>query len=407
MKEGYKDSPVGMIPDDWDFKTMESISTIVRGASPRPKGDVRYYGGNIPRLMVQDVTRDGKYVTPKIDFLTEEGAQRSRFMKAGTLVMVCSGTVGIPSILKVDACVHDGFLAFPEISESCSPDFIYYTFCSLKDKFNSSATHGGVFTNLTTAIIKEFQIPIPTIKEQQKISSILSTIDEKIDAITDKITATQQLKNGLMQQLLTKGIGHTKFKDSPLGEIPESWEVVKFGEICYNITEKYLLPQGKCIDLEHIEQLTGRILGWDEISSKSSTKNRFKPNDILFGKLRPYLRKFWLSEFEGGCTSELLIFRAVNGFIPTFLFFHVQQDKFIQNAVGNSFGTKMPRTNWQTIANFQIALPSIREQKEISEVLSSIVEKLDVLQEKKSQYDQLKHGLMQQLLTGKIRVKLN
>ncbi|MFA0703663.1 hypothetical protein AB4618_24580, partial [Vibrio sp. 10N.222.48.A8] len=84
-----------------------------RGASPRPKGDPRYYGGKIPRLMIQDATRDGKYTTPCIDFLTDEGAKKSRFLKAGSVVLSCSGTrVAIPTILAVDACVHDGWLAF-------------------------------------------------------------------------------------------------------------------------------------------------------------------------------------------------------------------------------------------------------------------------------------------------------
>ena len=145
-----------MVPEGWNTLSVGRIARVIRGASPRPKGDSRYYGGNIPRLMVADVTRDGKYVIPKIDFLTETGAQQSRMMPAGTLTIVCSGTVGIPSILAVDACIHDGFLALAEISDNYDIEYLYYVFSRLQRDFDSVATHGGVFTNLTTSILKEF-----------------------------------------------------------------------------------------------------------------------------------------------------------------------------------------------------------------------------------------------------------
>lgn len=76
IKEGYKMTELGEIPVDWGIGKLGDLSEIVRGASPRPKGDPKYYGGSVPRLMISDVTRDGKYVTPKTDFLTEEGAKK-------------------------------------------------------------------------------------------------------------------------------------------------------------------------------------------------------------------------------------------------------------------------------------------------------------------------------------------
>ena len=100
------------------FITIEDVATVVRGSSPRPQGDIRYYGGNIPRLMVSDVTRDGMYVTPKIDFLTEEGATKSRPMKKGDFIIAVSGDPGEPCILSVDACIHDGFVGFRNLDIS-------------------------------------------------------------------------------------------------------------------------------------------------------------------------------------------------------------------------------------------------------------------------------------------------
>jgi type I restriction enzyme, S subunit len=199
----FKDSSVGRIPVGWEVGTIESIANVIRGASPRPKGDPRYYGGDVPRLMVADVTRDGKYVTPKIDFLTKEGATLSRPMPAGTLTIVCSGTVGIPSILKVDCCIHDGFIALENILPKVEKEFLYYVFLNLKEVLDSSATHGGVFTNLTTQIIKDFEITIPKIDEQIKISNLLTDIDIAIQTKETKLSHTKSLKKALMQDLLT------------------------------------------------------------------------------------------------------------------------------------------------------------------------------------------------------------
>jgi type I restriction enzyme S subunit len=210
----FKDSELGEIPVEWQVVQLQTVSEVIRGASPRPQGDPRYYGGDVPRLMGADVTRDGKWVTPKIDFLTEEGAKRSRPCPKGTLTIICSGDVGVPSFLAVDACIHDGFLALINIDESqANKEYLYHIIYSVKQRFYASATHGGVFTNLTTGILKEFLVPLPQLAEQQRISSILDVADEKISTELRKQEYYQTLKRGLMQKLLT---GEWRVKlDSP------------------------------------------------------------------------------------------------------------------------------------------------------------------------------------------------
>ena len=187
---------------DWEVKKLEDIGRVIRGASPRPKGDSRYYGGPVPRLMVQDVTRDGKWVTPQIDSLTEVGAQLSRPCPAGTLTIVCSGAVGVVSFLAVDACIHDGFLALVDIDESiATKDFLFHTLSTLRSQFEKGATHGGVFTNLTTTGIDLFEIQRPSISEQQRIADFLTGLDDLITAQSQKHDALKTHKKGLMQQL--------------------------------------------------------------------------------------------------------------------------------------------------------------------------------------------------------------
>lgn len=200
----FRDSELGEIPAEWRVAEIQSIAEVIRGASPRPQGDPRYYGGDVPRLMGADVTRDGKWVTPQIDFLTQEGAKRSRPCPRGTLTIICSGDVGIPSFLAVDACIHDGFLALINIDEArASKDYLYHVIVSLKQRLDASATYGGVFTNLTTTILKEFRLPLPSIAEQEKIAAALDAVDEKIAVTEKRHRHFQTLKRGLMQRLLT------------------------------------------------------------------------------------------------------------------------------------------------------------------------------------------------------------
>jgi len=164
--DNYK--PTISIKPEWEMVELGELCDIVRGSSPRPQGDPKYYGGSIPRLMVADVTRDGMYVTPIIDNLTEEGAKKSRPMKKGEVVMAVSGNPGLPSILAIDACIHDGFVGYRNLSVKILPQFLYYVlFRNMVT--NKAKSDGAVFLNLTTDQIKEFSTPIPSLEEQTQI----------------------------------------------------------------------------------------------------------------------------------------------------------------------------------------------------------------------------------------------
>lgn len=168
----------------WGRRKLGDICELQRGSSPRPKGDPKYYGGKIPRLLIADVTRDGKYVNPAIDTLTEEGAKLSRPMKKGTVVMAVSGAVGLPAILKVDACIHDGFVGMSNLSEDLVPEYLYYLLLFQRNA-NSKEASGAIWKNLTTDQIKNFSIPIPSFERQVEMvkeMNVLFTVLEELVA---------------------------------------------------------------------------------------------------------------------------------------------------------------------------------------------------------------------------------
>ena len=177
----------------WRLARVSDISDVIRGASPRPKGDPRYYNGPIPRLMVEDITRDGMYVTPCIDTLTEAGAKLSRYVSSGTIVMVCSGSVGVPSILSVDACIHDGILALINVKDKIPSEYLYYVFLRMHREFIRLTTNGGIWSNLTTSILKSMEIPIPPSNMMTCILDQLRTVTDATSLVLHRLRQTQAM----------------------------------------------------------------------------------------------------------------------------------------------------------------------------------------------------------------------
>jgi type I restriction enzyme S subunit len=158
-------------PKGWRTQSIDGLCNLVRGSSPRPQGDPKFFGGPVPRLMIADITRDGVYVTPRIDSLTEDGALKSRPMKAGEVVMAVSGAVGLPAILAIDACIHDGFVGFRALSPDVTPEFFYNYLIALRHVSQAQAV-GATFQNLKTDQIRIWQVPIPGVERQRTFTRI-------------------------------------------------------------------------------------------------------------------------------------------------------------------------------------------------------------------------------------------
>ena len=185
------------------IKKISDISVVVRGSSPRPKGDIRYYGGNIPRLLIADISRDGKYVTPKIDSLTEDGAQLSRPMPKGSLVIAISGSYGVPAFLAVDACIHDGFIGFRDIDSSIDPEYLYQVLLLSRPYFDSVVKDSGL-KNLTTDHLKNLDVPVPPLDEQRRIVAYLDGLQAKVNALRELQSQSQEELDALLPSVLDR-----------------------------------------------------------------------------------------------------------------------------------------------------------------------------------------------------------
>ena len=192
---------------------------------------------------------------------------------------------------------------------------------------------------------------------------------------------------------------------SEFKNLPSGWSKYELGEICKISSSKFDPTKNsevkKCIELEHLSQKTGQILGFISSSEQKSIKNEFKTGQILYGKLRPYLQKFCQAKFDGVCSSEIWVLQGKK-VTNDFLFYLVQSDKFNQIANKTS-GTKMPRADWEYMSEMPFFIPLEPEQKKIAEILSTWDEAINLTINLIESKKQFKKALMQNLLTAKIR----
>jgi type I restriction enzyme, S subunit len=199
---------------------LDEVCEVVRGSSPRPKSDPRFYGGSVPRLMVADLTRDGKLVSARIDSLTELGAKQSRPMYQGDVVIAVSGAPGLPAILAHDACIHDGFVGLRNLDQKrINADFLYAYLTFARATSNGKAV-GAIFKNLTTDQIKDLEVPDLPVAEQRRIAEVL-----------DRAETLRTKRRAVLAQLdiLTQSLFLDLFGDPRTNE--KGWSKCQIGSI--------------------------------------------------------------------------------------------------------------------------------------------------------------------------------
>jgi type I restriction enzyme S subunit len=243
-------------------------------------------------------------------------------------------------------------------------------------------------------------VPSPPIAEQRAIAAALSDVDALLAKLDQFIAKKRDLKQAAMQQLLT---GQTR-----LPGFSGEREVKRLGDLATprrdRIDPRKSGVQEFCVELEHIAPGTGRLLGSISTGEESSLKSVFHPGDVLFGKLRAYLRKYWLADRAGVCSTEIWALVANRCCVAAeFLLQIVASDKFIETA-SVAYGTHMPRSDWNVVKTYEVALPILEEQTAIATVLSDMDAELTALESRRDKTRALKQGMMQELLTGRIRL---
>ncbi len=418
MREGYKDTPIGMIPENWDVAKLGSEVELIHGYQFRSDDFVEK---GIPVIKI------GNVIGSKLDLSELTYIDPNRFndfkqyeIKDGDILMSLTGNIGrVIEVTNLPYEVVQNYRVGKFESKShhrLVKRYIKYLLTSniVLDQLNKFANQSAQ-ANFGKQDMDKIWIALPnSIEEQSKIASILSTIDDKIDAISERITQTQQLKIGLMQRLLTRGIGHTKFKNSLLGEIPESWEIHRLSDIAIINDESLSNDTDPEYSFQYIDLTSVKVGKIDFPSETIQFKNApsrarriLKNGDVLMATVRPNLLGYSIADFDTTdivCSTGFAVITPRQKILGQFIYQSLYSESMQCQIQKLLVGSNYPAINSTDVENLKVSLPPYSEQHEISEILCTVDQKLIILQDKKNEYDKLKQGLMQQLLTGKIRV---
>lgn len=388
-----------LVPEDWDVVQLEQVAELIMGQSP-PSETYNNEGVGLPFLQGKAEFGD-IYPEPR-----KWCSKPIKIAKERDVLISVRAPVGDINVAPFECCIGRG-LAAVRAKGRLEPLYLFYYLLTAKEKLESEG-RGTTFKAIGRSVLETFKLPLPALPEQQKIAFVLSKIQQAIEQQDKIIEATRNLKKSLMQKLFTEGIGHTEFKDSEIGQIPKSWEIVTLGDVAQQQKDSILpseIGDSVYIGLKHIDPGSPKLNRFGSSKEVRSSKFRFYPNDILYGKLRTYLDKAVLAEFDGVCSTDIIVIKTADRCLPGFLVNLLHRPNFVRYATSTMTGVNHPRTSWSSLSKFKMALPPLSEQQEIAHTLTVLEKKLYVEEKKKSTLQHLFKTMLHKLMTGEIRVK--
>lgn len=408
---GYKQTEVGVIPDDWKAVPLSHTATrITRGASPRPIDSPLWFDSksSVGWVRISDVTRSGRFLLETTQKLSQEGIRHSRPVSAGSLIMSICATVGRPIETKIDVCIHDGFVVFdqPKVDQS----FLYHVLSSLEPTWAKSGQTGSQM-NLNTGIINSRLVPLPPSEEEQRaIADALSDVDALLEELDRLIAKKRDIKQATMQQLLT---GKTR-----LPGFAGDWEKKPIGPLIDLLTgfpfpsQKYTSSGIRLLRGSNIKR---GVTDWsDDLVHYWST-------------VTPNLQQYFLREgdiviaMDGSLVGRSFA-RVSPADLPALLLQRVARVRstqidmdYLNEWVCSSFFTEhcdahktvtaIPHISPGDIRSFTIFVPpSLKEQAAVASVLSDMGDEIEALRHRRNKTADLKQAMMQELLTGRTRL---
>ena len=428
------------LPEGWKWVRLEEVTeskkfSIVDGPfGTQLHADEYIEDGEIPVVRVINLSFEGKLIEKDLVFISQQKAKqlsRSKVVPGDIIIAKTGATIGKCGVFPKSFL--EGIIASSCMKVSIDKtkaNNLFLLFWLVSRHGQNAIINSALGTTRTTINISPFKnlkIPLPPLPEQQKIAEILETIDNAIEKTDKIIEKYKRIKQGLMQDLLTKGIDENgnirnekthKFKDSPLGRIPEEWEVVRLGEVALNITDG---KHGDCQDEENSgyyfisakDVYDGNI---DYEKARQITKKDFEeahkrtllePEDIVLtnsgtiGKIAVVkeIPETFRTTFQ---KSVAIIKLNRETSVPNFIAQELRS--LVKKLINESYGSAQQNLLLRDLRKMFIPLPPHPEQQRIAEILTQIDQTIEKEQQYKEKLQKIKQGLMQDLLTGKVRV---
>tara|TARA_R110002094_G_scaffold9362_4_gene18905 strand:- start:452 stop:1621 length:1170 start_codon:yes stop_codon:yes gene_type:complete len=378
------------VPEGWQVRSIGDVVTLQYGKSPK-----------------EVMAEDGQY--PVIGTGGVTGYASSYLYDGCTTVIGRKGTINKPSYVEGKFWPIDTTY-FGIGYKAAEPKWFYYSLNSFDlSKYNEASGVPSLGRNTLNAI----PLLTPPLPEQQKIAAILSSVDDVIEKTRAQIDKLKDLKTGMMQELLTKGIGHTEFKDSPVGRIPASWVVKTIGDLGSVVTgstpktasREYYggnIPFISPSDINHSMYIRKTVNSLTEAGLKETRE--LPPGTVCVVCIGSTIGKTGMTTFR--CATN----QQVNAVIchethPEFVYYLLT---YYSNVIKAEAGTQaVPIINKSSFSALPVQLPGYDEQVEIGNSIASVDSQTSLLESKLRSANYLKKALMQDLLTGKVRVKVD
>ena len=405
---GFKITNIGLLPEEWEVAKLEDVVRRIKGKKPDNLLD--FSGTDYQPYLTAEYFRTlspSKFVKlePNASFITVD---------KNDVVFIWDGSNAGDVFTGLNGVLASTMVKILPQKRNLDNKYLFFFIKTKFDLFNS-ATTGSTIPHVSKQLFQNLVIPFPPLPEQKAIAEVLFTIQKAIEAQDKIIAAAREMKKSLMRHLFTYGpvlvaeAEQVPLKETEIGQVPEHWEVVRLGQLMSLRTENVLpedVPDIRYVGLEHMDSGEVNLHRWGRTAQVRSAKSRFYPKDILYGKLRPYLDKAALAEWEGVCSTDILVFTAYNDTaFPEYLAGLLHTRAFIEHAISTTSGVNHPRTSWSSIKGFAAPCPPINEQQEIAHMLSSVDKKIEAEEKCKVSLQILFKTMLHQLMTGKVRVK--
>jgi type I restriction enzyme, S subunit len=395
------------VPQGWDELLFGELTSIVGGTTPKKNIEEYWDSEDVLWATPTDITS----LPEASHFLSDTATKASiravergglKLLPANTVLMTSRATIGYVAIAKSEISTNQGFANFLP-SEKYVPLFLLYLLQSKKEQLISSAG-GSTFKEISKGILKSLSTLLPPLNEQHRIAEILSSVDESIQATQAVIKQAERVKRGLMEELLTGGLGSEAIER---GEVPQGWEGTTFGRqidfkggnqppkstFVYEPTDGYVrLLQIR--DFENDDKPAYIPAG--------ATKVRCTKKDILIARYGASLGRICRGK-EGAYNVALVKLMLSDKLYSDFTYYWLNGEHF-QNFLAR-VGSRSAQAgfNKDDLAPLSLAIPPLTEQKRIAEILSSVDETIASHKANIEQQSLVKKGLMDDLLTGKVR----
>jgi type I restriction enzyme S subunit len=412
----FQDTPAGEIPKDWEAKRVKDVATDLVGGGTPSTTCKDYWNGNIAWMTSAHI--NGMIVTKGQKYITRQGLENSatNIVPKENLLVATRVGIGKVAVNKIDIAISQDLTGVIVDKNRADPDFLYWVLFNNSQKLKSLA-QGSTIKGLLRDDLGKLRLPMPSkLSEQRGIVEVLGVVDSAIELADKVIAKTGRLKKGLMQQLLTRGIGHTEYKDTPIGKTPKEWQIATLSNVAEIRGNKSISSFEKIafIPMELVPD--SEVFAKYEIRERGNVKSYTycEAGDLLLAKITPSLENGKQGIVPSNipnrvalATTEVfpLMSKGIN---VLFLFYILKFSKFRNKIISSMIGTTgRQRASKEGVEKLEIPLPSQGEQQRIAEICLAADKKLELEKKEKNRLERIKQGLMDLLLTGKVRIKVD